>query len=119
MGRVFVVELPDLDEAIRLAAMVPTSEHRTLEIRPLSRIERQLHSCLRGRVDLGHSLVEAVPVLDEYRHHHSARADLLRRLGRGSEAHATHGRALELTQEGPERRFRERRLRETRPVASE
>ena len=35
VGGVFVVELPDLDEAIRLAALVPTAEHGSLEIRPL------------------------------------------------------------------------------------
>jgi hypothetical protein len=35
IGGVFVVDLPDLDEAIRLAAMIPTAEHGSLEIRPL------------------------------------------------------------------------------------
>jgi hypothetical protein len=35
LGGVFVTELGDLDEAIRLAALVPTAEHGTLEIRPL------------------------------------------------------------------------------------
>ena len=35
VGGVFVVDLPDLDEAIRLASMIPTAEHGSLEIRPL------------------------------------------------------------------------------------
>ena len=35
LGGVFVTELPDLDEAIRLAALVPAAEYGTLEIRPL------------------------------------------------------------------------------------
>jgi hypothetical protein len=35
LGGVFITELADLDEAIRLAALVPTAEHGTLEIRPL------------------------------------------------------------------------------------
>jgi hypothetical protein len=35
IGGVFVAELPDLDEAIRLAALVPAAEYGTLEIRPL------------------------------------------------------------------------------------
>ena len=35
LGGIFVTDLPDLDEAIRLAALVPTAEHGTLEIRPL------------------------------------------------------------------------------------
>ena len=36
LGGIFVTELPDLDEAIRLAALVPTAQHGTLEIRPLA-----------------------------------------------------------------------------------
>ena len=35
LGGVFLAELPDLDEAIRLAALVPAAEYGTLEIRPL------------------------------------------------------------------------------------
>jgi hypothetical protein len=35
IGGLFVIELPDLDEAIRLAALVPTAEHGAIEIRPL------------------------------------------------------------------------------------
>ena len=35
LGGVFITDLPDLDEAIRLAALVPASEYGTLEIRPL------------------------------------------------------------------------------------
>ena len=36
LGGIFVTELPDLDEAIRLAALVPAAEYGTLEIRPLA-----------------------------------------------------------------------------------
>jgi RNA polymerase sigma-70 factor (ECF subfamily) len=43
---------------------------------------------------------------------HSARADLLRRLGRDAEAQAAYGRALELSDNPVERRFLERRLGE-------
>jgi hypothetical protein len=32
---VFFTELPDLDEAIRLSALVPTAKHGSLEIRPI------------------------------------------------------------------------------------
>jgi len=35
LGGVFLLDLPDLDEAIRLAALVPTARHGSLEIRPL------------------------------------------------------------------------------------
>ena len=48
--------------------------------------------------------------LQDYRLLHSARADLLRRLGRESEAAAAYARALELATNPVERRFLERRL---------
>jgi hypothetical protein len=35
LGGVFLTDLPDLDEAIRLAALVPTARHGSLEIRPI------------------------------------------------------------------------------------
>ena len=48
--------------------------------------------------------------LDDYRLLHSARADLLRRLGRDAAAAAAYARALELATNPVERRFLERRL---------
>jgi RNA polymerase sigma-70 factor (ECF subfamily) len=50
--------------------------------------------------------------LDEYQYLHSARADLLRRLGRTGEAREAYGRALELAHTELERRFLKRRLGE-------
>ena len=35
LGGLFITDLPDLDEAIRIAALVPAAEYGTLEIRPL------------------------------------------------------------------------------------
>jgi hypothetical protein len=35
VGGLFLMDLPDLDEAIRLAALVPTAGHGSLEIRPI------------------------------------------------------------------------------------
>jgi hypothetical protein len=35
IGGLFVIELPDLDEAIRIASLVPTAEHGSLEVRPV------------------------------------------------------------------------------------
>lgn len=35
LGGVFLVDLPDLDEAIRLAALVPAARNGSLEIRPV------------------------------------------------------------------------------------
>jgi RNA polymerase sigma-70 factor (ECF subfamily) len=50
--------------------------------------------------------------LDGYQYFHSTRADLLRRLGRASEARAEYERALELAHTEPERRFLQRRVAE-------
>ena len=50
--------------------------------------------------------------LDDYHLAHSARADLLRRLGRREAARAAYERALELARLEPERRFLQRRLDE-------
>jgi RNA polymerase sigma-70 factor (ECF subfamily) len=50
------------------------------------------------------------PILDRYPYFHAARADLLRRLGRWSEAAAAYRRAIEMTTTVPERAFLERRL---------
>ena len=35
LGGVFLVELPDLDEAIRLAALIPSAESGSIEVRPV------------------------------------------------------------------------------------
>lgn len=35
LGGLFLVDLPDLDEAIRLAALVPAAEDGSIEIRPV------------------------------------------------------------------------------------
>jgi hypothetical protein len=35
LGGLFLVDLPDLDEAIRLASFVPSADHGSLEIRPV------------------------------------------------------------------------------------
>ena len=35
LGGVFLTDLPDLDEAIRLAALIPSATHGCIEIRPV------------------------------------------------------------------------------------
>ena len=63
----------------------------------------------------GLALIDAILArgdLTGYHLAHSARADLCRRLGHVEDARASYERALELTQQGPERRFLEGRLRE-------
>lgn len=56
--------------------------------------------------------------LDDFRYLHSTRAELLRRLGRTDEARAAYRRARELTDDGAERRFLERRLTELAGTSS-
>jgi len=80
---------------------------------PVARLNHAVAVALAGEVERGLSLIDAIAGLDGYRHFHSARADLLRRLGRTEEARDAYLRALELTDDGPERRFLERRLGET------
>ena len=58
---------------------------------------------------------ELVEELDGYHLLHSARADLLRRLGRRDEASAAYEKALALAANPVERAFLERRLSELRP----
>ena len=53
--------------------------------------------------------------LEDFRYLHSTRAELLRRLGRTDEARRAYVRAKELTDDGAERRFLERRLTELGP----
>ena len=50
--------------------------------------------------------------LDDFRYLHSTRAELLRRLGRTDDARDAYRRARQLTDDGAERRFLERRLTE-------
>jgi RNA polymerase sigma-70 factor, ECF subfamily len=52
--------------------------------------------------------------LDDFSYLHSTRAELLRRLGRTEQAHDAYLRARDLTDDGAERRFLERRLTELR-----
>ena len=58
--------------------------------------------------------IAATGELDTYPYLHAARADLLRRLERWSEAATAYERALELTTNAPERAFLEGRLTEVR-----
>ena len=58
--------------------------------------------------------IAATGELETYPYLHAARADLLRRLERWSEAAAAYERALELTTNAPERAFLEARLADVR-----
>jgi RNA polymerase sigma-70 factor (ECF subfamily) len=59
----------------------------------------------------GLDIMDTLPLL-HYRYLHSARAELLRRLGRHGEAREAYARALELFAESPERRLLQQRAAE-------
>ncbi len=86
-----------------------------LEPSPVVALNRAVAVAMRDGPAAGLALIEAILAngeLADYRLAHAARADLCRRLGRTAEARASYRRALELTQQVPERRFLERRLAE-------
>ena len=80
---------------------------------PVIELNRAVAVAMRDGPDAGLELINAILArgdLEGYHLAHAARADLCRRLGRNTEARAAYERALSLTQQGPERRFLERRL---------
>ncbi|MCK9605796.1 MAG: RNA polymerase sigma factor [Methylomonas sp.] len=86
-----------------------------IEPSPIVKLNRAVAIAMRDGPDAGLVLIDAIlsrGELAEYQLAHSARADLLRRLGRTNEARSAYERALSLTRQQPERRFLERRLRE-------
>jgi len=83
-----------------------------LEPTPVVRLNRAAALALAGRAADALVLVDALEGLDDYRHLHATRADLLRRLERREEAAPAYRKALALTESAAERRFLERRLRE-------
>jgi len=82
---------------------------------PVVELNRAVAVAMLGGPAAGLRLIDdlfARGELQAYHLAHAARADLCRRLGRADEARASYERALALTQQEPERRFLERRLRE-------
>ena len=76
---------------------------------PVVELSRAIAVAESRGAEAGLRLVERLD-LDSYRYLHSARAELLRRLGRLDEARAAYERALELVEDGPERRLLASRL---------
>ncbi|MFN8063433.1 MAG: RNA polymerase sigma factor [Vicinamibacterales bacterium] len=77
------------------------------------RLNRAVAVAMRDGPAAGLSILDAMLArgeLADYRLLHAARADLLRRLERWSDAHEAYTRALSLTKQEPERRFLERRI---------
>jgi RNA polymerase sigma-70 factor (ECF subfamily) len=86
-----------------------------LEMSPTPVVELNLAAAvaMRDGPATGLAMIDAIApqdVLDEYSYFHAARADLLRRLERWTEAASAYRRALELTTNGPERAYLAGRL---------
>lgn len=84
---------------------------------PVVELNRAVAVAMRDGPAAGLALIDAIldrGDLKDYHLAHSARAEFCRRLGRAAEARASFHRALELTQQEPERRFLSRRLEDLR-----
>ena len=86
-----------------------------VEPSPVVELNRAAAVAMRDGPARGLGLVDAILIrgdLADYQPAHAARAELCRRLGWMSEARDAYERALELTEQGPQRRFLEQRLEE-------
>jgi len=82
---------------------------------PVVELNRAVAVAMRDGPQAGLTLIDAILQrgdLAEYYLAHSARADFCRRLGMVDEARKSYRQALQLTRQGPERQFLERRLAE-------
>jgi RNA polymerase sigma-70 factor (ECF subfamily) len=80
---------------------------------PIVALNRSVALAMRDGPQAGLATLDSLlegGALDGYQLAHAARADLCRRLGRNAEARAAYRRAIELTAQGPARRFLEKRL---------
>ena len=77
---------------------------------PVVELNRAAAIAMAEGPERGIELIDAIEGLEAYRPFHAARADLLRRLGRGEEAAAAYARALELPGNPVEAAYLERRL---------
>ncbi|MGZ4309680.1 MAG: DUF6596 domain-containing protein, partial [Gaiellaceae bacterium] len=84
---------------------------------PVVELNRAVAVAMAEGTESGLALIDGIEGLDAYRHLHSARADLLRRLGRRREAADEYARALELSRQPAEQAFLKRRLAEVRSSA--
>ena len=82
---------------------------------PVIELNRAVAVAMRDGPQAGLQLIDAIlerGELSDYHLAHSARAELFRQLGRNEEARASYERALALTQQEPERRFLEERIKQ-------
>ena len=82
---------------------------------PVVELNRAVAIAMRDGPGVGLTFIDAVLAhgeLANYHLAHSARADMCRRLGRIAEARSSYEKALALTQQEPERKFLQERLRQ-------
>ena len=82
---------------------------------PVVSLNRAVAIAMRDGPEAGLTHIDAVLAeggLANYYLAHAARADMYRRLGRTAEARAAYEKALALTQQAPERRFLQERIRQ-------
>ena len=82
---------------------------------PVVQLNRAVAFAMRDGPEVGLALIDAVLAHGELANYylaHSARADMCRRLGRTAEARSSYEKALELTQQEPERQFLQERIRQ-------
>lgn len=78
---------------------------------PVIELNRAVAVAMADGPDAGLALMEPLAdELDRYHLYHAARADLLRRVGRSSEATAAYRRALELATNSVERNYLMKRV---------
>jgi RNA polymerase sigma-70 factor (ECF subfamily) len=100
---------PDDTDWRQIAALYAELERSTAS--PVVALNRAVAVAMADGFEQGLGLMDDLP-LDDYHLFHAARADLLRRLERHTEAATAYKRALDLTDNEPERRYLTRRLAE-------
>jgi RNA polymerase sigma-70 factor (ECF subfamily) len=91
----------------QIAALYGELTHLTAS--PVVELNRAIAVAETEGPEAGLRIIDGLGLAD-FRYLHSTRAELLRRLGRIDEARNAYRRAKELTDDGAERRFLERRL---------
>jgi RNA polymerase sigma-70 factor, ECF subfamily len=81
-----------------------------LQPSPVVELNRAVAIAMADGPEAGLAAIDSIDALDDYQYLHSARAELLRRLGRSDEARSAYALALELTANDAERTFLEQRL---------
>jgi RNA polymerase sigma-70 factor (ECF subfamily) len=104
---------PELTDWRQIAALYEILARRSPS--PVVELNRAAAVAMADGPERGLQLMDRAEVaepLQTYRWFHAARADLLRRLGRSTEASAAYARALELTENRGERDYLQRRVTE-------